>query len=297
MNTIAPKTLKTRLTEANPPIVIDVLPNEQFDKCHIPNALNACVYEIEFVEKAAALTSDKNIKTVVYGKNDQFEAASLACEKLATDGWTQISALEGGLDSWIDAGYSTTGFGDSKTSQTGIFKIDPERSIVRWIGRNLLNQHNGTIPLKNATIALDKDRLISGSASLDMNRITCDDIEDAPISQMLIDHLRTDDFFLVDTYPTADFDLISVTPIESAPSGSPNYNVSGTFTLRGKTQPPHFPATLGVNNEVIAFQAQFDFDRVLWGSKYGSGKIYEALGKHVVNDRISISFQLIALLQ
>ena len=91
--------------------------------------------------------------------------------------------------------------------------------------------------------------------------------------------------------------MVSITPIENATSGSPNYNVSGAFTLRGKTQPLHFPATLGVNDEVIAFQAQFDFDRVLWGSKYGSGKIYEALGKHVVNDRISISFQLIAPLQ
>ena len=297
MNTIAPESLETRLAEVNPPIVIDVLPDEQFEKCHIPNTLNACVYEIEFLEKAAALTTDKNNETIVYGKNDQFEAASRACEKLANDGWTQITALEDGLDSWIDAGYPTTRSGETDSTQTGIFKIDPERSIVRWIGRNLLNQHNRTIPLKNATIALDKDRLISGSATLDMNRITCEEIKDAPISQMLIDHLRTDDFFLVDTYPTADLDLISVTPIENAPYGSPNYNVSGTFTLRGKIQPLHFFATFGVNDEVIAFQAQFDFDRVLWGSKYGSGKIYEALGKHVVNDRISISFQLIAPLQ
>ncbi len=111
---------------------------------------------------------------------------------------------------------------------------------------------------------------------------------------MLVDHLKTDDLFLVETYPTAEFELITANPINDATLGSPNYNLSGSFTLRGQTQPIHFPATLGINDDLIALQAHFDFDRVLWGSKYGSGKIYEALGKHVVNDRISISFQLIA---
>ena len=98
----------------------------------------------------------------------------------------------------------------------------------------------------------------------------------------------------LETYPTADFELVSAEPIPNATTGSPNYHVTGTFALRGRTESIDFPATLGINEEVIALQAQFDIDRVLWGSKYGSGKIYEALGKHVVNDRISISFQLIA---
>jgi len=294
MKTIHPNDLHTRLFDDESLTIIDVLPDDFYEKRHLPSARNACVYEIEFLEKVATLAPDKDSEVVVYGQNDRFEAASLAAEKLAANGWNHVSALKGGLDAWLEAGFVTTGAGENGPTPSGIFKVDPERSLVRWVGRNLLNQHNGTVALKNASIALDDDRLIGGSAILDMTRIDCEDIEDAPLSQMLVDHLRTDDFFSVKTYPTADFKLVSAEPIPNATAGSPNYHVIGSFTLRGRTESITFPATLGINDEVIAFQAQFDIDRVLWGSKYGSGKIYEALGKHVVNDRISISLQLIA---
>ena len=49
-------------------------------------------------------------------------------------------------------------------------------------------------------------------------------------------------------------------------------------------------ALLGYNETFIAIQAHFDLDRVQWDSKYGSGRIFEALGQHLVNDFISISF-------
>ncbi len=127
-----------------------------------------------------------------------------------------------------------------------------------------------------------------------MESIHCEDIEDPSLASLLISHLRTDDFFLVDSFPAAEFKLESSEPIPNATPGTPNIERRGSFTLRGQTQPLQFPATLGVNSEAIALQAQFDIDGVVWGSKYGSGRIYESLGKHIVNDRISISFQLIA---
>jgi len=49
-------------------------------------------------------------------------------------------------------------------------------------------------------------------------------------------------------------------------------------------------ALLGYNETSTALQAHFDLDRVQWDSKYGSGRIFEALGQHLVNDFISISF-------
>ena len=130
-----------------------------------------------------------------------------------------------------------------------------------------------------------------------MESIFCRDIEDKNLAQVLIDHLRTGDFFLVDKFPTATFDLHSAESITNASPGSPNYSVEGTLLLRGRSAKIEFPALLGYNESSIALQAHFDFDRVQWDSKYGSGRIFEALGQHLVNDFISISFQLIAPVQ
>lgn len=277
--------------------MLDVLPEETYEKRHIPTALNACVYEIEFSEKVESLIPDKSRAIVVYGQNNLFEAAPLAYEKLVSKGWTNVAILNGGFEAWKQLGYPVKGSGEKQTPLNGRFDVSTERSTVRWVGRNLLNQHNGVIGLERANLVLENDQLVGGTAVLDMNRIVCEDIEDPSVAQVLINHLRTDDFFLADQYPTAQFELQSAEPITGAKPGSPNYALTGSFTLRGQTEPLRFPATLGTNDEVIALQASFDFDRVLWGSKYGSGKIYEALGKHVVNDLISISFQLIAPLR
>ncbi len=294
MKTIDSATLQDRLSNNESQIIIDVLPDDSFDKCHLPGAQNACVYEIEFLEKAESIAPDKSAEIIVYGEDDRFEASSLAFEKLKGAGWENVSVLSEGLNRWIEQGLETHGKGDSSSALTGRFKVDPQRSTVRWIGRNLLNQHDGTVALQEAAIELDQGKLVGGNAILDMNRIICEDISDSAVNKMLIGHLRTDDFFLIDQFPTAQFELNYTATIPDARPGSPNYNIAGAFTLRGSTEPIAFDATLGTNDTDIALQAHFDIDRVLWGSKYGSGKIYEALGKHVVNDRISISFQLIA---
>ncbi len=294
MKIIEPSELQKSLSKNTGIVVLDVLPDEVFDKYHIKSALNACIYEIEFVEKAETLIPEKNKEIVVYGQNDQFEAALLAFEKLQSNGWTNVSILKGGIEAWEHLNYPTDGNGKETKSLSGTFEVNLERSVVRWIGRNLLNQHNGVVALEKASLTIDNDHLVSGEAVLDMNRIECQDIEDPSMAQMLIGHLRTDDFFLVDEYPQARFELSSTKKLTESHPGSPNYRLEGSFTLRGHTESICFPAMLGIDDEVVALQASFDFDRVLWNSKYGSGRIYEALGKHVVNDLISISFQLIA---
>lgn len=294
MKHVDPSTLRDANPEKSNQTILDVLPDDVFEKRHIENALNACIYEIDFLEKAEALIPEKSQEIVVYGQNDQYEAAPLAFEKLKTNGWTNVSVLKGGFENWEQHGYPIEGSGENPRSLSGTFEANAEESVVRWIGRNLLNQHNGVVGLEKAILKLDQDELIGGEAIIDMTRMDCQDIEDPSMAQMLIGHLRTEDFFLVDEYPTARFVVSTTEKIHGSHPGSPNYNIEGTFTLRGCTQKVSFPATLGKNDGVLALQASFEIDRVLWNSKYGSGKIYEALGKHVVNDLISISFQLIA---
>ena len=43
-------------------------------------------------------------------------------------------------------------------------------------------------------------------------------------------------------------------------------------------------------------QAAFDIDRTDWNISYGSGKLFEKLGMHLVNDRIDIELFFVARL-
>jgi hypothetical protein len=46
---------------------------------------------------------------------------------------------------------------------------------------------------------------------------------------------------------------------------------------------------------LLAADAHFDIDRTRWSALYGSGKFYEKLGKHLVNDEVSLALKIITL--
>ena len=53
------KDLKLLLSEKSDIVLIDLLPPEHFGKVHIPNAKNACVFFVSFLDDLAAVVQDK----------------------------------------------------------------------------------------------------------------------------------------------------------------------------------------------------------------------------------------------
>ena len=67
----------------------------------------------------------------------------------------------------------------------------------------------------------------------------------------------------------------------------------GGFSLRGITHEITFPAVVAIGDaKHITAQAQIEIDRTRWGSRYGSGKFFAFLGKHVVNDHIQLHLKI-----
>ena len=70
--------------------------------------------------------------------------------------------------------------------------------------------------------------------------------------------------------------------------------MAGELTLKGVRRALAFPAILGPTPDgTLAADAHFDIDRTEWNVLYGSGKFYEKLGKHLVNDVISLALKLV----
>jgi len=115
------------------------------------------------------------------------------------------------------------------------------------------------------------------------------DLQDQEENNLLVCHLKSEDFFDVERFPTAGFELLTCEVLFDATPGSSNYFINGELTLKDVKRAISIPAIIvpGENGSIRA-QAHFDIDRTEWNIAYGSGKLFEKLGMHLVNDTISL---------
>jgi rhodanese-related sulfurtransferase len=294
---LSPEELSHWLHSGKPLMLLDVMGEDCFAEGHIAGAVQACVYETAFVERVRGLNGDSGASIIVYGTGMPSMAAQVAVEKLREAGYSHVYALHGGLEAWKTEGYPVAG-GAGRTEPralTGRWVLDREKSVVRWTGRNLLNHHEGTVNFREGEIVLKDGALVRAAFTVDMSTIKNSDLTDPSYNAMLIRHLVDADFFHVKQWPDASFVMTKAVPISGATPGSPNYEVAGDFTLRGQTHGIEFAAVIGDSDgEVLAGQAEFDLDRTRWGALYGSGKFFDRLGKHLVNDLVHLHLKIVA---
>ncbi len=142
-------------------------------------------------------------------------------------------------------------------------------SDVHWWGYKLAkteaSSHDGTVNVKSGSVVLKGNQLVGGTFVLDMKSINATDLQ-GEHQQKLNGHLKNGDFFEVDKFPTATFNITSV---KNGANGKSV--VSGTLTAKGKTIAVSFPATISVNKGAVEFTSdKFSIDRQKWGIAYHS---------------------------
>lgn len=287
--------LRDSLAGSAPPLLIQVLPAEVFAARRIPGSHSACVYEVSFPEQIAAITDDPDQALVVYGAGGESHDARVAAEKLAVLGYRKVKVFAGGLEAWEEAGFPFEGGGPLPAAPVleGRYLLNTRESVIRWTGRNLFNHHSGTLALAGGELRLAQNELVSARFAIAMDSILCEDITDSAMNRLLLEHLRSDDFFDVANHPEAEFLATSATPLPDSIEGSPTHLLRGDFTLRGVTRSLEFPiqVAMGEGGRLTA-QATLDLDRTEFGSLYGSGRFFRFLGKHLVNDIIHLHLKL-----
>lgn len=297
--TITPQDLLVEMEGPSPPVLLDLLPPEAYEGEHLAGAASACVYEVGFPGHVKNALGDRPADTpiVVYGLSDDFLAARRGVERLAGIGHRNVRRLLGGLEAWRAAGFPIEGAGIAPAPPLladGTHAVDAEASSIGWTGRNAGNLHFGSLRFATGHATVIDGLVADARFVVDMNSITCADIEDPKLNALLVAHLESDDFFDVAHHPTAVFTSRSVTPIDDAPPGLPNCRVEGTLAMRGVEGPLAFNALVGrsFDGRPVA-QAHFDIDRTVWGIAYGSGRLFERLGSHLVNDHVSLQLKLV----
>lgn len=166
------------------------------------------------------------------------------------------------------------------TAQTK--KVDASKSKVEWIGKKVTGQHNGTINLKDGALVFKKKKLKGGTFTVDMTSINTTDLT-GEYKGKLDGHLKADDFFGTDKYPTSklDFKLIS-------DNGDNTYNVTANLTIKDVTAPVNFKITVKGNVATTTLK----IDRTKYGIKYGSGSFFDNLGDKTINDEFQLDVTL-----
>ncbi len=170
-------------------------------------------------------------------------------------------------------------------------------SVVAWRGFKsyVASEHVGTIGVQEGTFAVLDGKVVGGSITIDMNAIVNTDIEDEGKNAYLVGHLKSQDFFFVDSFATGVFEIVEVK--EVAAEGT-NSVVVGNLTLRGVTNSIEFPANIAVNEGSVSFDAPtFSIDRTKWGVKFHDSEdasIAETLKEDLIDHSIELTISVTA---
>lgn len=169
--------------------------------------------------------------------------------------------------------------------------VDLDASNIEWVGAKPTGQHNGTVNLSSGELMLTEGMIVGGKFIIDMNSIVDLDLTDAEDNAKLVGHLKSADFFEVETYPTAIFEITSVEAVSDNSQAS--HSITGNLTMKDVTKSITFPALVTIDdNGVTASSPAFLIDRTQWNVQYGSKTLFDGLKDKFINDDISLKINL-----
>lgn len=181
-------------------------------------------------------------------------------------GFTLVSC-ENPADKTTDA---KVGDVEEELEGSGTKFIFEDSSTIGFTGSKVTGSHDGGFKEFDGHFFLGEDETpTAGEFIIQMNSLWSD-------SEKLTGHLKNEDFFEVETYPTSTFKLT-----KAAKTGEGTYDISGNLTLHGVEKNLTFPVTASRDGDTASFKAEFDINRKDFGIVY-AGKTDDLIRDEVV---------------
>lgn len=170
-----------------------------------------------------------------------------------------------------------------ETITFGNYIVDINESTIEWkANMGTIKNHHGNINISSGNLEIDNNGTSTGMIVVDMNTITSD------AGDMLNNHLKSADFFDVENNPESQ---LAVTSIEDSV-------LKGDLTLKGITHPIESKMVITEQeNNKITVTGTLEIDRSLWDVRFGSARFFHDLGDQVINDIITIHYNIVLLKQ
>jgi polyisoprenoid-binding protein YceI len=165
-------------------------------------------------------------------------------------------------------------------SQTLIYQKDA--SQISWTGRAALTNYRltGTLPKASGWITIKDDDIESASITIDMKALRAENND-------LEKHLKSTDFFDVNTYGTAVFELAQLIYTSEATTAL------GQLTIKDITVDMDIPIVMERAEEMWKISGTLVFDRTRFGIVYNSPSFFENLKDQAIADEIILEFVMV----
>ncbi|MBE0638293.1 MAG: YceI family protein [Bacteroidales bacterium] len=181
------------------------------------------------------------------------------------------------------------------------YEVNLEQSVVAWEGYKPTGTHNGTVAISDGKLKFNEGALVGGTFTIDLTSIKVLDLTDPDMNAKLTGHLLSADFFEVETYPAATFEITGVEAVDgsqvdlSKEKGDiiPTHAISGNLTMKDVTKNLTFHARVMMEGDMFMAQTNMFFiDRVDWNVQYGSKKLFADLKDNFINDEMGLAITL-----
>ncbi|MDX2063608.1 MAG: YceI family protein [Bacteroidia bacterium] len=179
------------------------------------------------------------------------------------------------------------GAADAQNAAAGsgkTYAVQVAQSQVAWVGTKVTGRHNGIFPVANGSFTFDGTTITGGSFEIAVNNVEVKDLK-GEMQSKLTGHLKSPDFFDAEKFPTAKFEVTSVTP---EATDSTTHRINGNLTLRGVTKNISFGAKVTPEGEALKAHAVFNINRQDWGIAYTGKK------DDLIADQVNLTIDLVA---
>ena len=171
---------------------------------------------------------------------------------------------------------------------SGDYVMDNDNSSIKWTGRELSTKsHYGSLQMKNGSLTVNTDGTINGIIKIDMTTIDCEDLQGRSKAS-LERHLRSDDFFSVESHPIATLTFNS----EGGIGAGNKLAFNGDLEIKGISHPISFESELKSVDPKVSALVDMTFDRSKYNVRFRSGTFFQNLGDKLIYDDIEISVDI-----
>ena len=171
-------------------------------------------------------------------------------------------------------------------------QIDLKQSQIEWIGRKVTGKHTGTLDLLEGWVLMDKNIPIRGRFIFDMTTLSNTDIEFSQWKLKLENHLKSNDFFYVDSFPQVILEINGNKSILEEDNSDFKHQIKADLTIRNITHEITIPYELVKSDGIFRAEGYVDVDRTLYNIQYKSGMFFHDLGDKLIDDNFTIQFKV-----
>lgn len=149
---------------------------------------------------------------------------------------------------------------------------------IQWTGHAAVGGYapEGTLKISQADLMIDRERIVELSFEIDMSSLEQE-------NKQLQGHLREEDFFDVNRYPRAKFQLSIPCLIEEQ-----SLQLMGNMTIKSTTLEERVPVSIKRMGHSVILKFEHSMDRTRYGITYNSPTVFEKIKENAIADQFEI---------